>query len=199
VLLLMHDLRLDRTTNGRGWLADCPLETLRGLDAGQGQQIPTLEEALDLVEGRIGVNIEIKNWGGTGTAVATLLREYLAAGYPAERLLVSSFHLPELWDFKQTAPEVPVAALVGGVPLDWAACGSELEAVALHFSGEFVDERLIADAKSRGLRTHVYTVNDPADARALQSMGVDGVFSDYPDRLLAALRGQDAAGRAALT
>src|SRR5579871_5505092 len=47
-LVLMHDLRLDRTTNGHGWLAECPFDTLRNLDAGGGQQIPTLEEALDL-------------------------------------------------------------------------------------------------------------------------------------------------------
>lgn len=187
-LLLMHDLRLDRTTNGRGWLTQCPLEALRALDAGQGQQIPTLEEALDLIEQRVGVNIEIKNWGGTGAAVAEVLRQYLDAGWSPEGLLVSSFHLPELWDFKQAAPEVPVAALVAGVPLDWAACSSDLQARALHCSGEFVDERLIADAKSRGLRIHVYTVNDPADARLLQSMGIDGVFSDYPDRLRAAFR-----------
>ena len=182
LLLLLHDLTLDRTTNGHGWLRDTSLERLRTLDAGRGQQIPTLEEALDLVDQRAGVNIELKHGTGVAGAVARVLRNYLDLGWPSDRLLVSSFHLPELWEFKQTAPEIPVAPLLGGVPLDWAGCAGELEAAAVHLSAEFLDPRLIADAHARGCRVHVYTVNDQAEMQALQASGIDGVFTDYPDR-----------------
>ncbi|MBX6421892.1 MAG: glycerophosphodiester phosphodiesterase family protein [Sinobacteraceae bacterium] len=185
-LLLFHDLTLERTTDGRGALADCDFATLRRLDAGAGQQIPTLEEALDLIEQRAGVNIELKTANGTGEAVAAVLRRYLAAGWPAERFLVSSFHLPELWEFRQAAPEIPVAVLLAGVPLDFAGCATELQAAAVHLSAEFADPRLIADAKTHGRRVHVYTVNDPAQMRALAALGVDGVFTDYPERAKAA-------------
>lgn len=188
-LLLMHDLTLDRTTSGRGLFADCDYATLRGLDAGQGQQIPTLEEVLDLVEARIGVNVELKSADGTGEAVATVLRQYLAAGWPPELMLVSSFHLPELWEFKQAAPEIPIAALVAGVPLDWAGCAVELGAVALNIAADFADPRLIADAHSHGIKVYSYTVNEPAEMRALHALGVDGIFTDYPDRALALLTG----------
>jgi len=184
-LLLFHDLTLERTTNGRGLLAAQPFETLRQLDAGQGQQIPTLEEALELIEQRAGVNIELKTADGTAEAVAGVVRNYVAAGWPVEKFLVSSFHLPELWEFKQLAPEIPVGALVGGVPLDWAACAIELGAASLNLSSEFVDPRLITDAHAHGIKVYVYTVNDPAEMRALQALGVDGVFSDYPERALA--------------
>jgi glycerophosphoryl diester phosphodiesterase len=183
-LLLFHDLTLDRTTNGRGPLAARSFEALRALDAGQGQQIPTLEEALDLVEQQVGVNVELKTAEGTAEAVAAVLRQYLAAGWPLEKMLVSSFHLPELWEFKQLAPEIPVAALVAGVPLDWAGCAIELGAAALNISSEFVDPRLLADAHAHGIRVNVYTVNDPDEMRALRALGVDGVFSDYPERAL---------------
>jgi len=184
-LLLFHDLTLERTTNGRGLLAAQPFEALRQLDAGQGQQIPTLEEALELIEQRTGVNIELKTADGTAEAVAGVVRNYVAAGWPAEKFLVSSFHLPELWEFKQLAPEIPVGALVGGVPLDWAACAIELGAASLNLSSEFVDPRLITDAHAHGIKVYVYTVNDPAEMRMLQALGVDGVFSDYPERALA--------------
>ncbi|MDB5987969.1 MAG: glycerophosphodiester phosphodiesterase, partial [Nevskia sp.] len=147
-LLLFHDLTLDRTTNGRGALLDCDFDTLRKLDAGQGEQIPTLEEALELIEQRVVVNVELKTADGTGEAVAASLRNYIDAGWPAERFLVSSFHLPELWEFKQTAPEIPVGALLAGVPLDFAACAVELGAVSLNISAEFVDTRLLADARA---------------------------------------------------
>lgn len=184
-LLLFHDLSLDRTTDGRGPLAACDIDRLRRLDAGQGQQIPTLEEALDLVEQRAGVNIELKTAAGTAEAVAAVLRQYLAAGWPAERFLVSSFHLPELWEFRQAAPEIPVGVLLAGVPLDWAGSATELQAATVNLSSEFVDPRLVADAREHGRKVYVYTVNDPAEMRALRALGVDGVFTDYPDRALA--------------
>ena len=184
-LLVFHDLGLERTTNGFGLLADHDFDALRALDAGQGQQIPTLEEALALIEQQVGVNIELKTAGGTAEAVAGVIRRHLAAGWPPEKFLVSSFHLPELWEFKQLAPEIPIGALICGVPLDWAACAIELGAATLNLSSEFVDPRLISDAHAHGIEVYVYTVNDPAEMRALRELGVDGVFTDYPDRALA--------------
>jgi len=184
-LLLMHDLRLERTTNGRGRLADHSFKALRCLDAGDGQQIPTLVEALDLVDQRAGVNIELKTWNGCAAAVARVLRDYLDDGWPAAQFLVSSFHLPELWEFKQLLPEVPIGVLYCGVPLEWAGTAAELGAASLNVSDEFVDDKLIADAHARGLKLYAYTVNHPEEMRRLRSLGVDGIFTDYPDRALA--------------
>lgn len=184
-LLVFHDLTLERTTNGSGLLADQPLAALRALDAGGGQIIPTLQEVLDLVDQRVGVNIELKSAGGTAEAVAAVIRSHVDAGWPVEKFLVSSFHLPELWEFKQLAPEIPIGALLCGVPLDWAGCALELGAATLNLSSEFVDPRLIADAHAHGIKVYVYTVNDPTEMRLLRQMGVDGVFTDYPERALA--------------
>ena len=183
-LVVIHDPRLERTTNGQGRVEESRFEYLRSLDAGQGQQIPTLREVLDLVEARVSLNIEIKSAGGTATSVATALREALADGWNASQFLVSSFHLPELYEFKQLAPEIPIAALVCGVPLDWAGCAVELGAQALNVSAEFADTRLLHDAHARGLKMYVYTVNHLDDMRRLCDAGFDGVFSDYPDRVL---------------
>ncbi|MGH8446410.1 MAG: glycerophosphodiester phosphodiesterase [Solimonas sp.] len=181
---LMHDLTVDRTTNGRGRLAALRAEQIRALDAGGGQNVPTLRDALDLVENRAGVNIELKTWNGCAQAVARVLRDYIAEGWPAERFLVSSFHHPELWEFRELLPEVPVGALVCGVPLDWAGGAAELGAAVLSVSNEFVDDKLVRDAHARGLKLYVYTVNDPVEMKALKALGVDGIFTDYPDRML---------------
>lgn len=184
-LWLMHDLTLDRTTNGKGPLSAQPASALRKLDAGHGEIIPTLPDALDLIEQRVGVNIELKSWDGCAAAIAACLRDYLADGWPAERFMVSSFHLPELWEFKQLVADVPLGVLYCGVPLDWAGVAAEFGAAALNISAEFVDARLIADAHARGLQLNVYTVNDPVELRLMRELGVDGVFTDYPDRALA--------------
>lgn len=181
-LLLMHDLRLERTTNGSGRLADHSLATLRALDAGQGQKIPTLQEALNLLDARVGINIELKTWNGAAAAVAETLRNALAQGWPTDKLLVSSFHLPELYEFHQLLPEIPIGVLLCGVPLDWAGVTVELGASTLNLSDEFVDERLIADAHARGLRVYTYTVNHLDEMRRMKALGLDGIFTDYPDR-----------------
>jgi len=186
--VLIHDPRLERTTNGRGHLRHFSLEQLRTLDAGQGQQIPTLDEALELIEQRVPVNLELKSFDGAGRTLAAQLKEWIADGWPPSRLLVSSFHHPELYEFHQLLPEAPIAPLICGVPLDWGACATELQAQSLNISSEFVDARLITDVHEHGIKLMVYTVNDPEEALELLRMGVDGVFSDYPDRILAILR-----------
>jgi glycerophosphoryl diester phosphodiesterase len=184
-LWLMHDLTLDRTTNGRGMLSAHDSASLRRLRVGRSDEgIPTLRDALDLVEQRVGVNIELKSWNGCAAAVAACLRDYLAEGWPAEQFMVSSFHLPELWEFKELLPEVPLGVLYCGVPLDWAGIAAEFDARALIISAEFVDKKLIADAHARERLLYVYTVNKPAELKLMRALGVDGVFTDFPDRAL---------------
>jgi len=183
-LLVFHDERLERTTNGRGRLADHDLDYVRGLDAGDGERIPLLSEVLDRIDRRAGVNVELKTTGGTAAAVATLLREYLGRGWQPEDFMVSSFFLPELREFKRRLPEVPVGALLCGVPLDLAACGTELTARSINVALDFADGALFADARRRGLKVYVYTVNELDDAERMKALGADGIFSDYPDRFL---------------
>ncbi|SER16809.1 glycerophosphoryl diester phosphodiesterase [Solimonas aquatica] len=185
-LWLLHDLTVDRTTRSKGLLSTMSAARIRALRDKSGEPLPTLREALDLIENRAGVNIELKSWGGCAAAVAEVLREYINEGWPAERFQVSSFHHPELWEFHQLMPEVPIGMLVCGVPLSWAGEAAELGASVLSVSAEFVDAQLIADAHARGLQLWVYTVNDRKQLRALRALGVDGVFSDYPERALKA-------------
>lgn len=191
-LVVIHDPRLERTTNGQGRVASVSLSYLRGLDAGQGHQIPTLQEVLDTVAGRVPLNVEIKSADGTAANVAKVLQRALESNrWRPEQFLVSSFHHPELAIFKQRMPTVPVAALICGVPLDGAACAVNLGAQALNISAEFADPYLVEDAHRHGLKVYAYTVNHVDDALALRTIGLDGVFSDFPDRILAALRPTD--------
>ncbi|MCI0749214.1 MAG: hypothetical protein L0Y32_01545, partial [Nevskiales bacterium] len=183
VLWVFHDRRLERCTNGRGRLTDHDVNTLRRLDAGQGQRIPFLAEVLDLVHHRAGINIELKTAEGTAAAVAELLRGYLDRGWTPDEFLVSSFHLPELREFRRRLPQVPVGVLLCGVPLDLAASATRLKARCVNLDVDFADPALIDDAHRRGLKVFVYTVNEPDDI-ALMRRRVDGIFTDYPDRAL---------------
>lgn len=181
-LWVFHDQRLERCTNGKGWLVDHPAAALRALDAGGGQRIPFLHEVLQHLRGRVNLNIELKTADGTGAAVAAALRTAFASGWQPEQFLVSSFHLPELRDFRQRIPEVARGVLLCGVPLDLAAAASQLGAQVVSLDRDFADPALIADAQGRGMKVFVFTVNEREDIARFRAAGIDGVFTDFPER-----------------
>ena len=97
-LLVIHDKRVDRTTDGHGLIEELKLDYLRSLDAGNGAKIPTLTEVLDLVNGKCGINVELKG-RNTALPVSELLSNY---AWSAEKVLLSSFDHEEL---AQTDPK----------------------------------------------------------------------------------------------
>ena len=181
-LWVFHDQRLERCTDGKGWLVDHSARALRALDAGGGQRIPFLHEVLDHLAGRVSLNVELKTADGTAAAVAIELRAAFAKGWKPEQFLVSSFHLPELRDFKRRVPEVPLGVLLCGVPLGFAAAATEIGAQVVSLDRDFADPALIADAQQRGMKVFVFTVNEREDIARYRAAGVDGVFTDFPER-----------------
>ena len=181
-LWVFHDQRLERCTDGKGWLVDHNTAALRALDAGGGQKIPLLHEVLEHLRGRVGLNIELKTADGTAAATATALRQALASGWKAEQFLVSSFHLPELRDFKRRLPEVALGVLLCGVPLNLAEAATDLGAQVVSLDRDFADPALVADAHARGMKVYVFTVNEREDIARFRAAGIDGVFTDFPDR-----------------
>jgi glycerophosphoryl diester phosphodiesterase len=181
-LWVFHDQRLERCTDGTGWLVDHTAAALRALDAGGGEKIPFLREVLHHLRGRVNLNVELKTGDGTAAAVATALRAAFAHGWKPEQFLVSSFHLPELRDFKRRIPEIPLGVLLCGVPLNLAAAATELGAQAVSLDRDFADPALIADAQARGMKVFVFTVNEREDIARYRAAGLDGVFTDFPER-----------------
>ncbi|MDP8287373.1 MAG: glycerophosphodiester phosphodiesterase family protein, partial [Candidatus Electryonea clarkiae] len=95
-LVIIHDLRLERTTNGSGFIWKHNLDYLRSLDAGKGEKIPLLSEVFDLMSPEIGINIELK-WHGSAELVARFLQHHFSSNeLKSERFLVSSFIHAEL-------------------------------------------------------------------------------------------------------
>jgi len=176
-LCVIHDEELKRTTNGTGLVAEQSLAELRALDAGNGAQIPLLDEVFEVIPPAVGINVELKG-PGTGRVLAELLPEL-----PRRDVLVSSFNHGELDTFTAIAPSVPVAPLFSRWQGDPAAVAARLRSRFVNLSRKIVTADRCRALAAEGLSILVYTVNDPAEAKALFEMGVRGVFTDYPDRL----------------
>lgn len=176
-VVVIHDETVDRTTNGRGLVANLSLAELRRLDAGGGERIPLLAEVLELP---VAVNVEIKDSAAV-EAVAQLV-----AG--RENVVVSSFDLDALDRVRQLAPRLPLAYL--SRQDDWRVVLERAQsagAYALNPPRQAVTGLLVEEAHRAGLHVMSYTVNDPGEGRRLQSLGVDALFTDDPAAMLAAI------------
>jgi glycerophosphoryl diester phosphodiesterase len=181
-LVVIHDDRLERTTNGSGYVMEHSLESLRALDAGKGERIPTLDEIFDEVGDRAGVIVELKGPGSAAPTCALLDRRF-AAGLSRESVIVSSFDHRMLALVREHDRSIRLGALMVGLPVTNAAFAENLGAWSVHPSLDFVDAEFVDDAHRRGLLVYVFTVNHPDDIDRMRRLGVDGVFTDYPDRV----------------
>ena len=197
----IHDATVNRTTNGQGTVHDMTLAELRRLDAGSwfgseyaGERIPTLEEILEFAKKHdVVFYLEMKpggSWGGEH-ALISALRE---SGEIA-RTAVISFDGLILEGVRKIEPTVMTGLLYDGQisnPLDKAL---EIGARQVAVRGDLVTPRLLKEARERDLQVVCWTVNHPAHMRLLAEAGVDGIISDYPDRLLELAKLRDAAGK----
>ena len=182
-LVVIHDDKVDRTTNGIGYVVEKTFDELRQLDAGKGEKIPTLSEVLDLIDKKIQINIELK---GTGTArpVYELLEYYVKnKEWQYDDFLISSFNHYELKEFNTLNPNIKIGALITGIPIGYAEFAEKVNSSTVNPDIEFINKEFVDDAHNRGLDVYVYTVNDLDDIEKMKSLGVDGIFSNFPDRL----------------
>ena len=182
-LLVTHDRRLGRVVSGEGIITDLPLAYLRQQKLENGEPLPTLRDVLALVKDRALLNIEIK-----GVNCVPALKQQLEAfisdyQLSFEHYIISSFDHQQLYQCLQTMPQVKRAVLIEGIPLDYAQCCVPLKAYALNTHLSFITPELLHDARQRGLKNWVYTVNHAEDWLWLAGLGVDGVFTDKPDLL----------------
>lgn len=195
VPILMHDDKLDRTTNSAGPVRRAPLATIRTLDAGSwfsdafaGEPVPTLAEALDLcLSLGLAINLEIKACKGLERQTASASLAVARDIWPGDRPppLISSFAREAVATALEIAPDWPRGFLFDRRPANWKSAMAALKPTTLNTSHKRLNPAAVAKLKATGLPLLAYTVNDPARARALYEMGVDGVFSDAPDAILA--------------
>lgn len=183
-LIVLHDNRVDRTTNGSGSVARFSLASLRALDAGNGQSIPLLSEVLECTAGQACLNLELKA-EGLEREIAALLDRAESQGWDNDALLVSSFLHPSLRILKQLRPRTLISALVEGVPHDFATAAQTLDALAIGCNQHHLSGQLVTHARQLSKRVLSFTANHTQEIQQLLQLGVDGIFSDFPERVLA--------------
>ena len=190
----IHDDTVNRTTGGTGKVHDLSLADLKRLDAGAwfgsefaGERIPTLDEILEFSKKHdVVFYLELKpggSWGGEHALIGALRESQEVA-----RTVVISFDAGVLEGLRKIEPTLMTGLLFDGQiarPLDKAV---EVGARQLAVRGDLVTPALLAEARKKDLQVVCWTVNQPAHMRLLIDAGVDGIMSDYPDRIVAAIK-----------
>lgn len=182
-LVVFHDKTLEKLTNAEGYIESLDLDSIQRIEVLGGFTIPTLEEVLDLIRGRVILNIELK---GSATAVKTneLLQIYFEREeWSSEKIIISSFNWEELRIFRQVNDQVPMAILTEDDPLDAIPIGIELEAVAINPDYKSLNSDNLAKIRKAGFKIYPWTVNDINDINLISNLGVDGIITDFPERI----------------
>ncbi len=205
-LVVMHDGSVDRTTDGKGKISEMTLAEAKKLDAGylftkdngatfpfRGQKttIPTLQEVFDALP-TMTFNIEPKQ---TTPSITKPLCEMIRARKMTEKVIVGSFRQTALDEFRATCPEVATSATPSevseflamyktGIAASYAPPFQALQVPVNAGFVNVVSQGFIEAAHRQNLQVHVWTINETAEMQKLIEMNVDGIMTDYPDRLL---------------
>jgi glycerophosphoryl diester phosphodiesterase len=177
-LVIIHDAHVDRTTNGHGMVADLTLGELEALTIANNLRVPTLHEALKTAADHVGVLLELKA-EGLAEQVWRQVRTNAFAG----PLIYASFFHHELLRIREADPAAQTMALMEAVPLHPTAFATEAKATHVGLSFECLSASFVQALHGAGLQVFTYTVNDPTDIERARVLGVDGIISDFPDRI----------------
>lgn len=197
-VVVMHDEKVNRTTNGKGLVAEKTLEELKDLDAGSGETIPTLEEVLNLINRQVKVNIELK---GKNTALKTceIVKKYRIE----DDVIFSASSIKPLRIVKKELPKVKTALIYIAIensfffklfnsfsllifPITkWIIIklAQKAQVDYIHPNQLFAQKDFVKKLHDKGYKINAWTVKTPEQAHKMEKAGVDGIFMNYPDKI----------------
>lgn len=189
-IVVFHDSNLNRLTGNKGFIEKTNFDELNTILVKGNYKIPTLGQVLELIAGSVLLNIELK---GKNTAIltATILKKYLQNSQSdIKNYIVSSDNWNELTLFKNQNTGIPIGVLSHTSLLlqkelnDIIEKGKELNAVAIHPKFSLLSKRAIDRMHSSGFLVYSWTINRPKDVKRAIQLGVDGIITDFPDRII---------------
>jgi len=190
-VVVFHDERLTRTAGVRGAVRTKNLAQLKALDIGQwrkkafaGERMLTLEEAVDVIADKAALCLEIKSFPNSPPGIEIKTLVILSHYDYLDRTILSSFDYRVLARVRELAPETVLGVICGSRKgPDPIAAAKELGALSIHVRKDLASRAFLTRAWDDGLDVYVWTVNEPRDMEAFAALGVQGLISDFPERL----------------
>ncbi len=178
-VVVFHDFTLDRLTNTIGPIAEFSLSELKQLKLKDEFIIPTLKEVLEFTKNKCWLNIELKG-SNTALPVFKMLNDL---DFKTADVIISSFQIDELKTFSQLSDKFPLAVLTQASIEQAIDLATEIKAKAIHPHFSLLTEESCEKAKDLSLQINTWTVNEKADIEHVKRFPIDGIISDFPDRI----------------
>jgi len=186
-IVLLHDDLLKRTTDSDKNLWELNYDEVKKLDAGswygekfKGELLPSLADVIDLVRGKMQLNIELKNNGHEKQLVERTVKVVKEKNF-SKNCFFTSFDYPKIKKVKEVDPTLKVGLIFKTIPDSFNVFTANMELLSVHYS--LVDAGFVKKAKENGKEVHVWTVNDEAEMKRLIDLGVTSIITNYPDKL----------------
>jgi glycerophosphoryl diester phosphodiesterase len=182
-IIVIHDETIDRTTNGKGLVNTLSLSELKSFLIENQYGIPTLNEVFDLTDKKCLINIELKG-AGTSNKVVSLIEEYISdKNWNYKHFIISSFDWNYLEEVRNLNPNIAIGVLTEE-DLDTAlAFAEKIKARAIHPDYHLLNLENVNQIQEKGFLVLPWTVNNDEHIQKIKSYKVDGIISDFPDRL----------------
>ena len=198
VPVLIHDHDLQRTTNATGRIANRTYAELQRIDAGEGEPVPALREALRLIDGQLLFVVELKLTPGDDIpALCEAVLEEIDAADALPWTWLWSFDSETVIELTRSAPQGRRIAhlCLSPTPDIWQiAAEHRLDGISMHGSG--LTPENVAACRAHDMAAFVWTVNESVDIERCIDLGASGIVSDYPERIQSALRRRASQGSA---
>ncbi len=182
-IVVFHDERLERLSNGGGAIEEYNIFDLKKLTLEGNHKIPMLQDVLKLIDKKVPLNIELKG-KNTADRVHFIIEYYIKEkGWKLEDFVISSFHWDTLKRMRELHPDIAIAVLTEENPLDAIPIAKELNAIAINPDFEKLTEENVLAIKEAGFKIYTWTVNEEQDIIKVKRMGVDGIFTNFPERI----------------
>ena len=182
--LIIHDDTLERTHQVKGKVADLTLAEIQAKMNGKAFPTPTLAQVMKAIGRKVPANVELKEVAAVAPSLRVLNELAEAKVIDPEKILITSFDHSAVALFREHTERYKLGLLTGEIPDDayWKLAKS-LDVYSVNISKKAVNEAFVKQAHRDGREVMVYTVNDIETATKLAAMGVDAVFSDYPNKV----------------
>ena len=182
-IMVIHDETIDKMTNGQGFVNTLSLSELKSFSVADQYEIPTLKEVFDLVNKKCFINIELKD-AATVTKVVSLIDEYVSEkNWSYDHFIVSSFDWNALKEVHNFDSKIPIGVLTE-TDLNLALAFAEtIKAKAIHPYYHLLNEENTKECQIKGFLVLPWTINIEEDIKKIKSFKVDGMISDFPDKI----------------
>ncbi len=182
-VIVIHDPKLDRTTNGHGEVNRKTLAEIKSVQAKNGEQIPTLEEALDTINRRVVVNINVKEDAALVPTAEIMYRYVEKKGWNYTDFIISCSRIFKLKRLKKRYPKLLIAPIIVMLPSLWTRIAKSCKPYSFSVHKYALNKKLIEFAKKKKIHVYVWTLNSDEDLEKYKQMDIAGIITNYPDKL----------------